>query len=84
MIVGCFGGVRNTSHGQGHFGHFVGRVPETIGKSNFHKKYHLKKCEFFSIYFILLKRSPSPPNWQTNYKENSFGACKQGCSESNK
>jgi hypothetical protein len=46
MIVGCFGGVRNTSHGQGHFGHFVGRVPETIGKSNFHKKYHLKKCEF--------------------------------------
>jgi hypothetical protein len=25
------GDVHSTSHGQGHFGHFVGRAPEIIG-----------------------------------------------------
>jgi hypothetical protein len=30
-LVGCFGGVRSTSHGQGYLGHFIGRAPETVG-----------------------------------------------------
>jgi hypothetical protein len=29
--VGCFGGVRSTSHGQRYLNHFVGRAPEAIG-----------------------------------------------------
>jgi hypothetical protein len=29
--VGCFGGCRSTSHGQGYLSHYVGRTPETVG-----------------------------------------------------